>query len=70
KGDDAVLRIRAPEGCGLKVDVSEANYIDYLESLNLTKVDNYYISENYDSSVVKLNLELDDKLRRVSVNYY
>ncbi|MCP4706226.1 MAG: hypothetical protein GY865_16645, partial [candidate division Zixibacteria bacterium] len=47
KGDDAVLRIRAPEGCGLKVDVSEANYIDYLESLNLTKVDNYYISENY-----------------------
>ncbi len=69
-GNDASLRVRLAEGCGLKVDVSEANYVDYLESLNLVKIEDYYISENYDSSAVKLNLKLDDKLRKISINFY
>ena len=69
-GDDASFRLRVSEDCGMKLDVSEANYIDFLESLNLTKIDDYYISENYDSSTVKLNLKLDDKLRKISISYY
>ncbi len=70
KGDDASLRLRISEGCGLKLNISETNYVDYLESLNLVKAVDYYISENYDSSAVKLNLKLDDNLRKISINYY
>ncbi|RKX17073.1 MAG: hypothetical protein DRP51_11475, partial [Candidatus Zixiibacteriota bacterium] len=69
-GNDASLRVRIAEGCGLKFNVSEANYVDYLETLNLVKTEDYYISENYDSSAVKLNLKLDDKLRKISINFY
>lgn len=70
KGDDVSFRLRAPKGCGLRFDISEANYIDFLEPLNLTKIENYYISENYDSSEVKIKLTFDDLVRRISVSYY
>lgn len=70
KGDDVSLRVRVSEECGLKLNISDENYSDYLESLNLVKTENYYISENYDSSIVKLNLKLDDKLRKISIGYY
>jgi len=70
KGDDISLRLRLSEECGLKLDISEENYVDYLESLDLVKVENYYLSKNYDSSTVKLNLKLDDKLRKISIGYY
>lgn len=70
EGDEASFRLRAPEGCGLKLNISEDNYVDYLESLNLVKVENYYMSKNYDSSAVKLNLKLDNHLRRISISYY
>ena len=70
KGDEASFRLRAPEGCGLKLYMSDENYTDYLDPLNLVKIEDYYISENYDSSEVRLNLELDDRLRKISINYY
>lgn len=69
-GENAAFRLRAPQNCGLKVKVRGDNYINYLESLDLTEQDDYFISNNFDSAGVKLSVEIDDDLRSLSINYY
>jgi hypothetical protein len=69
-GDEASFSLNAPRNCGLKVKVSGNNLNNYLESHNLVKNGEFFVSENFDSAAVKLNLKLDDNLQSVSVSFY
>ncbi len=69
-GDEASFDLNAPRNCGLKVKVSGNNLDSYLESLDLVRNGEFFISESFDSAAVKLNLKLDDNLQSVSVSYY
>lgn len=69
-GEDAVFRLKAPDSCGLKVKVSGSNYDGYLKSINLVENGDYFVSDNFDSSAVRVNLDIDDNLRSFSIDYY
>jgi len=67
-GDDAKLRLKIPEQCGLRVAGEE--YGDYLETLGLVAEGRYYHTGGFDTASVKLTVELDPDLRHLSVDYY
>lgn len=67
-GYDAGLRINIPAEAGVKV-LGEA-YADYLEKLGYLKMENFYVTEGFDSASVQIILTLDKDLRHLSLTQY
>ncbi|RKX31078.1 MAG: hypothetical protein DRP46_04080 [Candidatus Zixiibacteriota bacterium] len=67
-GEDADLRIKVPEGSGIKFSGDE--YAAFLRSLKLIENENFYISEGFNEAETKISFDLDEGLRHLSVTYY
>lgn len=68
EGYDADLRIKLPEGCGVKVPGD--NYASYLRTVGLTKQETAFVSEGFEEADVKITLNLAEDLRHLSIDYY
>ncbi len=67
-GDDASLRLRVPEGIGLRISGDE--YLSYLTRIGLIEYDDDLVSEGYDTASTKIDVELDDRLSSFSLDYF
>ncbi len=68
KGEDAVLKLRIPYEAGLRV---EGLYDDsYLKTIGLHPQDGMFISEGYDTLKSRIDVDLDDNCRSLSIDYY
>jgi len=68
EGDDSRLSIRLPAGSGLKA--MGGDYRSYFREIGLSDSSGYFYSSGYDSSAVKIDLEVDSGLRHLSIEYY
>ena len=68
RGEDADLRIKVPEGSGIKFSGDE--YLSYLKNLELIEGDNFYSSEGYNEAETKIFFDVGDELQSMSVTYY
>lgn len=67
-GNDADLRIRIPEGCGIKIIGKE--YASYLKDLNLIETEDGLISEGFNEAAAKISFDFDKGLRYLSISGY
>lgn len=67
-GDRSRLKLRFPNGTGLKV--TGVDDVDFFRRTGLTKENGYYISEGYDSLTNRIQLDLDDGYSSLSIDYY
>lgn len=68
EGYDTDFRLKAPEDCGIKVRGTD--YSGYLEALGFQAIENDFYSANYDSASVHLELDVDEQLRHLSIEFY
>ncbi len=68
EGYDAGLRVNVPSEAGVKV-FGEA-YSDYLEKIGYMKMEDYYVTEGFDSTSIHITLRLDEDLRHLSLTNY
>ena len=68
EGIDTRLRLRVPETIGLRITAGE--YGDYLERIGLIDMDGLYITEGYDSTTTKVEMEVDDDLSSFSIDFF
>jgi hypothetical protein len=68
KGDESTLRLRVPTGSGLKI--KGADYKDLFDEIGLVERQDYFINENYDSLQSKIDVNLDNNLSSVSIDFY
>ncbi|MDZ4723590.1 MAG: DUF5668 domain-containing protein [candidate division Zixibacteria bacterium] len=67
-GDEALFKLRVPTGSGLKV--TGVNDEVFLNHLGLRLEDNYFINDVYNDASNKINVELDDRISSLSIDYY
>ncbi len=67
-GDDARFTLRIPDTCAIKV--TGDGYDAYFKKLDLIEEGDYFISDEFDSAMIKLNLTIEDQLRHFSIDYY
>jgi hypothetical protein len=67
-GDDSSLRLRVPEGIGLRFTGDE--YVSYLTRMGLIERDDDLVSEGYDTASTKIDVELDGQLSSFSLDYF
>lgn len=63
------LEIAIPQGVGLRVDLDTGITSTNIEDLNLIDYDDYYLSSNYDSASVKINLDIDTGVGKIDFSY-
>lgn len=63
------LDIIIPTGVGLKIDMDSGLTSSNIEELALTDMGDYYISSDYDSADVKINMDIDTGVGKVNFNY-
>jgi hypothetical protein len=68
RGDESSLKLRLPEGIGLRF-IGE-DYSRYLDRIGLIEDNNGFITEGFDSSRTKVELDLDDRLSSFSVDFF
>jgi len=67
-GDDSNLRLRVPSDAGLKI--MGKDFDELLEEIGLIEQDGYYVNELYDSLQNKIEIDLDNNLSSVSIDFY
>ncbi len=67
-GYDSDFRLKVPRGCGVKI--SGDFYSGYFEKLDYLKIEDGYCSPDFDSASVRFNLDVDEDLRHLSIEYY
>jgi len=68
KGLDSKLRLRIPRDAGLRViGVGDD---EYLQQVGLSREDGGFISDGYDTLQNKIDVDLDDRFRSLSIDYY
>jgi len=67
-GDGSYLRIRVPEGCGLKI--TGGDYAASLEALKLVDEEKIMISEGFDEADIRIIFDLGEGLESLSLTYY
>ncbi len=69
RGDGSSLKLRVPEGIGLRVIAPE--YDDYLERLGLIRAtDHVFMTPGYDTLATRVELDLDKDLSSFSVDFF
>lgn len=68
KGEDSRLILRVPANSGLRAE--GGTYAGYFEEIGMTGVDEYFYSPGYDTAMIKVDLEIADQLRHLSIEYY
>jgi len=67
-GDDTSLKLRVPEGIGLRIVGDE--YLSYLSRLGLIPEDGDLITEGFDTLSTKIEVDLDSRLSSFSLDYF
>lgn len=67
-GADAEVRLRVPREAGLRVHGQ--GYDALLEQIGLVKVNDVHQSEDYEAGTPKIDVDLDDRLRSLSIDTY
>jgi hypothetical protein len=67
-GSGASVRFRLPQSSGLRVESTD--YHDYFGQIGLHEENGSYVSDNYGSDPVQIELKLGNDLRQISVDYY
>jgi hypothetical protein len=68
KGLDSKLRLRIPRDAGLRViGVGDD---EYLQQVGLSREDGGFVSDGYDTLQNKIDVDLDDRFRSLSIDYY
>lgn len=68
EGENSELRLRVPENAGLKVTGVEDE--TYLSRFNLVRRNGSFISEGFDTLSNKIQVDLDDRLSSLNIDYY
>ena len=68
KGEDARVRLRIPVNVGLSV--FGPGYESYLEKIGMVRSGEAYVSETFDSSATKVEIELDDRFDSFSLDFF
>lgn len=67
-GYDSKLRLRVPQEAGLRV--TGVDDPDYLEEIGLVRVEGAFVSEGVDDQATQINIDLDDRFRSLSIDFY
>jgi hypothetical protein len=67
-GDDAKLRFRLPQSSGLMV--TGVDDPAYLEEIGLVRNNGGYVNENYESAPTRVEIDLNERLRSLSIDFY
>ncbi len=67
-GEDSKLRLRVPDNVGLMVIGEE--YRSYLERIGLVERDGDFVNEGYDSLSQKIEVNLDDRLESLAIDFF
>ncbi|MDH3891328.1 MAG: DUF5668 domain-containing protein [candidate division Zixibacteria bacterium] len=67
-GRDSRFKLRIPQSVGLRVRGSE--YRSYLERLGLIGDDDTFQSDGYDSMKTQIEVDLDERLSSLSIDYF
>ncbi len=67
-GKDSQLRLRVPQDAGLAV--TGVNDQAYLEQIGLVARGNEFVSPTFDTTQVRIKVELDEQFRSLSIDYY
>jgi hypothetical protein len=67
-GYDSNVRIKIPEGVGVKVNGDQ--YAGYLEEIGYLKKADNYCTENFETANIQVMLTLDDELGNLSISDY
>lgn len=69
RGEGSSLKLRVPEGIGLRVIAPD--YDHYLERLGLTRVgERVFTTAGYDTLMTRVELDIDDDLSSFSVDFF
>ena len=63
------LDLILPENVGLRIDMDTGITSSNIEDLNLTNEGEYYISSDYDSADIKIDLDIDTGVGDVNFRY-
>lgn len=67
-GDDAEVQLRVPRDAALKVRGED--YGAMLERIGLVPAEGYFLSKHFESGYPKIEVDLDDRLRSLSIDTY
>ncbi len=67
-GYDSNLRLRVPHESGLRVKGVDDDV--YLHEVGLTEQDDGFVNEGFDSLNQRIEVDLDDRFRSLSIDYY
>jgi hypothetical protein len=68
RGEDSNVRLRIPVNVGLRV--LGKDYGAYLEEVGLISSGDFYISDSFDSSQTKVDVELDERFGSFSLDFF
>jgi hypothetical protein len=68
KGYDSRVRLRIPREAGLRIGGVEDP--EYLETVGLIRAQDAFMTAGYDTLAVKIDVELDDRFRSLSIDFY
>lgn len=68
KGDNSEIRLRLPSDAGVRI--SGVDDREYLEQVGLKARDGAFVNDGYDTLKNKINVNLDDRLSSLSIDYY
>lgn len=68
KGDNSEIRLRLPSDAGVRI--SGVDDRDYLEQVGLNARDGVFVNDGYDTLKNKIEVNLDDRLGSLSIDYY
>jgi hypothetical protein len=68
KGFDSRLRLRVPRESGLKITGTDD--ADYLETIGLVPAEDYFVTPGYDTTSARIDANLDDRFRSLSIDFY
>jgi len=67
-GDDAELRLRIPQEAGLQV--SGLDDPEYLQEIGLLDLDSVFATDGFDTASCQILVELEDRFRSLSIDFY
>lgn len=67
-GNDSKLRLRVPQEAGLKV--SGLDDPEYLQEIGLIEQNSIYLTENFGEARSRIQVDLDDNFRSLSIDFY
>ena len=68
QGHDADLRLRLPEGSGVRV--SAEGFAAYLRRIGLLEQGDFFVNEGYDTLPNKVDVDLDERMDNLKIEFY